>query len=345
MPASLAISTSSPWMVEVTTRRSVKYFARNWSPWLRAVSTFSTNFLFLETCFCNCASCCWRTLRSRRRSSAPPPNGLNAITAATRLASRRTPRTARMATRGSFHLSAERLKFLSIIHRKAIAVQRLGLGRRLINILGDAAEQVRTLQRFVEQDHRLGTLRAYLQAQGDLIASGHVGLNIQHLDVGRHGFFQIRENARPTDAFAAEQGIEEDAEFQHLGVLGFADYGLEIGLLFAGGGDLGAQSGDFLAHVGHLRAVGVGERDQGRERGHQQGADRDRGHQHGAVAPEGLASEIDGNLHFNWVNYFWRWTADTPAVPRYSPPGRRAASAEVPLPRLTPRRSGSPLRR
>src|ERR1019366_7905555 len=328
MPASLAISTSSPWMVEVTTRRSVKYFARNWSPWLRAVSTFSTNFLFLATCFCNCASCCCRTLRSRRRSSAPPPNGLKASTAATRLASRRTPRTARMATRGSFHLRPERLKFLGIIHREAIAVQRLGLGRRLINILRDAAEQVRTLQRFVELDHRLGALRACLQAQNHLIASGHVGLNIEHLDVGRHSLFEVGENARPTDSFAAEQGVEEDAEFQHLGVLGFADDRFEISLLLAGRGDLGAQSGDFLAHIGQLHAIGVGERDQGGERNHQQDAGRDRGRQHGAVAPERLAGEIDGNLHFNGgFNYSWRWTADTPAAPRYSPPGRPAASA------------------
>src|SRR5260370_4497367 len=139
------------------------------------------------------ASCCWSTLRSRRRSSAPPPKGLKAMTAATRLASRRMPRTARIATRGSFHLSSERLKFLGIIHRKTIAVQRLGLRRWLIDILGDAAEQIRTLQRLVELDHRLRFLGAHLQAEYQLVAPGDVGLNIEHLYARRPGLFQVDE--------------------------------------------------------------------------------------------------------------------------------------------------------
>src|ERR1035438_6755292 len=109
-------------------------------------------------------------LRSRRRSSAPPPKGLKAMTATTRLASRRAPRTARMATRGSLQWRPARLKFLGIIHRKAVAVQGLGLGGRLINVLGDAAEQVRTLQRLVEQDHRLGSRGA-----GDPVLQGAGG--------------------------------------------------------------------------------------------------------------------------------------------------------------------------
>src|SRR6266545_1139421 len=132
-------------------------------------------------------------LRSRRRSSAPPPKGLNAKMAATRLASRSTPRTARMATRGSFHLSVarlpDRLKFLGIVHGEAIAEQGLRLRRRLINILGDGAEQLRTFKRPVEIDDRLRTLRAYLQAEDNLVASGNVGLDVEHLHVGRQGLF------------------------------------------------------------------------------------------------------------------------------------------------------------
>src|SRR5260370_38147691 len=143
------------------------------------------------------ASCCWSVLRSRRRSSAPPPKGLKAMTAATRLGSRRMPRSARIATRGSFHLSSERLKFLGIIHRKTIAVQRLGLRRWLIDILGDAAEQIRTLQRLVELDHGLRLIGAHLQAEDHLVAAGGGRLNIEDLDVGRHGLFQVGENSGP----------------------------------------------------------------------------------------------------------------------------------------------------
>ena len=72
--------------------RSVKYLSMNWSPSVRACWTLSTSRLLqLELLLqlrVNCASsdCC-----SRRRSSADPPNGLKAITAAARFATSSTP--------------------------------------------------------------------------------------------------------------------------------------------------------------------------------------------------------------------------------------------------------------
>ena len=60
----------------------------------------------------------------------------------------------------------------------------------------------------------------------------------------------------------------------------------------------GAQLGDLFAHVGELHVIGVGQRDESGERGDQQHGDGGRGHEHGAIAAEGLAGEIDGDLHF-----------------------------------------------
>src|SRR5215472_602238 len=176
--------TRSLCMFEVGTLRSVTYCSRNLSLAVRAVSTFCTNCLFLATCVLRLANCCWRVLRSRRRSSALPPNGLKATTAKARFAASNTPRIARMRTRGSFHWMAARLKFLGIVHRKSIPVQRLGLRRRHTLLLLHLAEQRRVFERLIHGNHRPGVLSAHQHIQCDLAFAAHKGSDVDHLHVG-----------------------------------------------------------------------------------------------------------------------------------------------------------------
>src|SRR5271157_3570828 len=225
IPASLAVRLSSSWMVEETMRRSVTYFARNWSPSRRAVSTFSTSRLLVAMRACTRANCARSASCSRRRSSADPPNGLKAITAATRLAASSVPMVARNSTRGClttppFQLSfPASLKFLGIDHRYPIAIERVRLRGRQAAVLHNRAEQRRLLQRLVKLDHRLRRVRSHRHIQHHLVLRVHRRPDGQHLHVVRNGLLQVGENPRPTDPFAVEQRIQKNAALQHLRVL------------------------------------------------------------------------------------------------------------------------------
>src|SRR5262249_49079335 len=95
------------------------------------------------------------------RSSAEPPNSLNATTAAARLAANSTPSTIRATTRGSLKFTCRgRLKFLGIVHTHAIAPQGLGLRRRQAAVQIRGAEQRRFFQLLEQLDHGLGRFRA-----------------------------------------------------------------------------------------------------------------------------------------------------------------------------------------
>ena len=123
---------------------------------------------------------------------------------------------------------------------------------------------------------------------------------LQHLHVGRHGLFQVGQNARPTDSLAVEQRVQEDAALQHLGVLRLAEHRVELRLLFARRRDLRRCScATSLRTSASCALSALASVISTPSESHQQQADRRRRHQHRPVAPERLAREIDRNLHFN----------------------------------------------
>ena len=49
--------------------------------------------------------------------------------------------------------------------------------------------------------------------------------------VERQGFFEVGEHLGPADAFAHEQGVDEDALVEDFGVFGLADFAVVAGAL------------------------------------------------------------------------------------------------------------------
>src|SRR6266545_1813660 len=298
MPDSLAALLISSSMPEKVVRRSATYLPRNWSPWVRAFSTLSTRDLDLTSRSCN--SCNWprRATSWRRRSSAEPPKGLKAQMAAPRLAASNSPSTAREMTRGSrtctpVRPSLDRLKLLGIVHTHPVAVQGLGLRRGQAAVEVGGAEQRRRFERLEQLDGRFRRFGPHVHVQGDLILCVDKGADGNHPDVVGEGLLEVGEDAGPTDAFAVEQGVEEDALFQDFGVIGAAQDGVEarlLGIVFL---DLAVEAGDAAPGVPQQATVEQGEvheHAQGRDQNH---ADGDGGDHHRPVAPEGLARQID----------------------------------------------------
>src|ERR1035438_4962653 len=240
MPASRVTRSNSAKMVEKMVRRSVVYSARKPSPSWRARSALVTRALVFSRWASMEVSCCCRLTCSRARSSAEPPHGLKASRAATMLATTSTPSAARTRTRGSLRFRGtfmrgatasrrgETLKLLDIIHAHAAAVQFVGLSRRQRAVRVHGAETRRTLQILQQLDHRRQPFRAYGHVERNLILSVYRRPNGLDPHVVRHYFLEVGENARPAYAFAVEQGIQEQAALQHLGVFGLAQNGILV---------------------------------------------------------------------------------------------------------------------
>src|ERR1017187_1772557 len=284
-----------------------------------------------------------RAACSRRRSPAHPPNGLNAITAAARLAASNTPMMARMATRGSLmdtpvSFILPRLMFLGIIHREAVAIERIRLRGGLALLLQYLAAQRRVLQRDQQLDLRFRGFRRRRHIQHHLVARVQGGTDGHDPHIVRHGFLQVRENTGPAYPLAVEERVDEDATLQHFGILRPGQHGGELGLFGLGLPDLPVEPAHVLADVGHLRAVRQDQRNERSQRGHQQQAHRNGRQQHGADPLERLAGEVDRNLHLNCSS---RWTAGSPTARRYPLPAFPAATVKAPSPRPTPRRNAA----
>src|SRR5579862_6380637 len=221
-------------MTENVVRRSVVYCARKPSPSCRARSALPTSFLLRSRRACMAVNCCCRLACSRARSSGEPPHGLNASSAATILATNKTPSPARTSTRGSLRFRCEppvskrgdTLKALGIIHTQTAAIELVGLGRRQGAMRIHRAESRRALQIFQELDYRLERFRADVHIQRDLVLADHRGAYRHDTHVVRHDLFQVGEDLRPADAFAIQQGIEKHATLEDLGVFGLAQDGI-----------------------------------------------------------------------------------------------------------------------
>src|SRR5208283_383716 len=337
-PACCAMRNSSSFNAEDAVRRSTTYSARNRSPSRRAASTLSTSFRVIATRACAAASWSPKSPARRRRSSAEPPNGWNASTAAARFAATSTPINARIATRGC--LSLAHSKFLVIGHRDAAAVLRFGLRGRQRAVLVDVAEDRRRFEGLQQILYPFRLVRRNSHIQRHLVARIDSRMQRGDADIVGRGLFQVGEHAAPTDRLVIDQIVDEDAAFEHGRVLRLAQHGVQPRLL----GPHRAQTPFHSTHVAtqvlQLRPVEQRQIRQQRQRYQQRSRQYRRRHQHGPVAPEGLARQVDRNSH---LNYFSRWIANSPATPRCSLRARPRASAPRPPPRpVLPRSAARP---
>src|ERR1017187_5863110 len=341
MPASAAALVISSTVMAAAERDSMMYLARNSSPCVRAIWIFSTCCLLFSRVACNCRNCELRRDCSLRRSSAEPPKGLKAIAATTRLASSRRPMRARMATRGSvmdsrFHGifgATASLELLSIRHIQGQAVQRFGLRGRRDDLPFHRAELGIVLEGLQRAHRRAVAFRSHDHIQGHVSLIVNRGADANELHVVRNGLLQVAKDLVPTDPFAPQQGVDEDAALQHRLVLRLVDPRIEFGLLVCDGFHLLFEHRHLMADIAHLLVILPGQVDQHSQGRHQQHGHYARGHDHRPVAPERLARQIYRYLH---ISCSWPPSANTPAVPRCVRPALPAAIAPAPFPRPAP---------
>src|SRR2546423_1915656 len=102
---------------------------------------------------------------------------------------------------------------------RSLTCERLVLRRRLGAVYSDRSEQRRSLQAAEEIEHMRRFLGGHDHVQGHFVV--RIDLRQPHLHqlyIEGHNAIEIGKDARPTDGFALDQGVQQDTALEHLGI-------------------------------------------------------------------------------------------------------------------------------
>src|SRR6202012_5229652 len=157
------------------------------------------------------------------------------------------PRPARSSIRGSLQENPEsneetemdgRLKLLGIAHRKAVAIERIGLcgGDDVADCGG--AKNIGSLKFLHKRDDLFGGVRGHLHVQEDFVAWVDQGTDGKNAHVIREHLLEVGEDPGPTGCLQLDEIVEQDTAVENDLIAGEAHLGVNLRLLSAYNGKL-----------------------------------------------------------------------------------------------------------